>query len=201
MVALLLLSSVALSDQLKIGKVDTSDFPEVSVTFNLLNKDQLIDRKAITLRENEADINDYKLKYLSEEAEPSSVILIIDSSGSMTGLPLESAKEAAAVFISQMSDMDRVSIISFNSNPIVVSNFSSDKESLKQSLSLIKAAGSTSVNDAVSMGLAIISKEKTNQKNIILLSDGADTASKITENVMLTQVTNSNVPIFSVALQ
>jgi len=200
-VALILLSSAAFADQLKIGKVDTSDFPEIGITFNLLNKDQSIDRKAITLRENEADIKDYQLKILSEEAEPSSVVLIIDSSGSMTGLPLELAKEAAAVFISQMNNKDRVSIVSFNSDPLIVSNFSSDKNSLKQSLSLIKAGGSTAVNDAVSKSLEIILKEKTNQKNIILLSDGADTASKITENEMLNQVSNSKVPIYAVALQ
>jgi tight adherence protein B len=48
------------------------------------------------------------------------VVLALDTSGSMTGAPMDAAKAAAETFVSGLPATARVALVSFNSKPTVV---------------------------------------------------------------------------------
>ena len=47
-------------------------------------------------------------------AEPASLLLVLDTSGTMRGTPLEEAKRAAVALLDQMAPEDRVTVMTFN---------------------------------------------------------------------------------------
>lgn len=119
--------------------------------------------------------------------KPSNTVLLLDRSGSMSSLgsnppePLTSVKTAAASFVDELGDKDRVSVVSFATNvkdPI--------ESTLTNSFDLVKKAiGSieiekgttqyTNIYDALRVGFLELESKVTDQsssKVMILLTDG-----------------------------
>lgn len=108
--------------------------------------------------------------------EPFSVILLIDSSGS-TVAQLEVIKASATAFLDEIRAKDRVAVISFNDSVSVLSELTSDRESLKNAIQAIKAGEFTQVYEAVYTAVWERLKKVEGRKAVILFSDGIDTAS------------------------
>ncbi len=103
-------------------------------------------------------------------------VLILDTSSSMSGTPLDVQKQAAIRFCESVLDADGenyVAIVSLNSSPEMVCGFSSDMTTLESSINSLTAGGNTNTGYALTIAgnlLAEISETAT--KNIILCSDG-----------------------------
>lgn len=114
------------------------------------------------------------------------VYLVLDTSGSMNGDPMNAAKKGAAQFIREMQKEDEIGVIAFSDQPRLVKPLGKVRdvgESLAQAVEGLFADGGTSLYDATVTAMDLIEKHKKESKEqklygVVVLSDGKDTASR-----------------------
>jgi Mg-chelatase subunit ChlD len=110
------------------------------------------------------------------------VVFLLDVSGSMKGVRLASAKEALLKLSSELDGFDRLSVITFDNEAFQklkprAMRILRHQNELPQLMERIFAGGSTALYDAIIAGLEQI-RDKQRRTSMIVLTDGADNASK-----------------------
>jgi len=139
--------------------------------------------------------------YYQLKSVPASVVLIWDTSGSMGGRS-EKVKLAVQEFIKHKPDDMRVNLIRFGNRntEVLLKEFSADKKILLDaSDGKFKPKGGTPLYDAIRTGVQLLSKKKGNRA-IILLSDGADTQSKLKHYEIWSFLKDNKVRIYTIGL-
>lgn len=157
-----------------IRKVDSSSFPEVTVTVAVKADDRLTEDD-LQLAVGGSAVEDVELHSLAESGQQVDVVLVIDTSGSMEGDALASAVAAALRFVTTLPDEIRLGILTFSDRARVLQPVSDDHAQALEALGTLEARGETALYDA--LGAAARMFSGTAQRNIVLLSDGGDTAS------------------------
>ena len=190
----------------EIVDINGSRYPEggqtqMVVEFSNFTED--LDPAAVEITANGEPVSDLVVEPVGASSLPVGVVLVIDTSGSMEGAPIEAAIGAAQSFVDQARAEDRIAIVTFSDGVQVVSGFTNNKEALNATLSAIVAAGETSFNDAVVQGIALFEQPNARDllPNMIVLTDGEDTASLGTLEDAVTAVSESDVRTFGVALE
>lgn len=100
--------------------------------------------------------------------------LVIDRSGSMSGLPLEMAKEACAATLTTLDPHDLLEVIAFDSQPkrYVKMQPARYGERIRSSVSRIQAGGGTEIFASLDMAYQDLAAVEARKKHIILLTDG-----------------------------
>ena len=114
-----------------------------------------------------------EIERFSIEWKPLLAAIVLDSSLTMKGEKLQTAKEAAAAFIDALSKNDKVAVISFNEDIQVLENFTGDFSLIKEAIMRVEAGGGTALYDAIYRASDMM-KSSDARKVIILLSDGRD---------------------------
>ncbi len=193
------------SDNIIIKETDTAGFPNISIYLNFKEDSPLgltdLSEDNFTINENGNLITGFEVKKVGEISEPSGIALVLDTSGSMKGEPIENLKIAASVFIDKMRDIDKIATIGFADKAVVFSGFTSDRETLKSSIDNITAGGETALFDGIDEGLKLLeSTEGIRHKYLVVLSDGTDTVSINTIEAILEHAVAGNITVYSVAL-
>jgi tight adherence protein B len=130
------------------------------------------------------------------------VVLVIDTSGSMEGAPIEQAKSAATSFVDQKRPEDSIAIVTFADTAAVLTGFTTNADDLKARIDSITADGETAFNDGVILGIQQFDTLADNVlQNMIVMSDGEDTASTASTEDALAAVEGSDARVFGVALE
>jgi Mg-chelatase subunit ChlD len=112
-----------------------------------------------------------------ERREPASIVIAIDTSGSMSGAPILAAKEAARLLVDRLDAADRVAIVAFATQPIVASEFTINRASTRSTLGILGAGGDTALYDAVTRSVELLEAVSAEAPRVlVLLSDGRDAA-------------------------
>lgn len=132
---------------------------------------QIVDEKGSSY------IYEYKADNFASSENAQYTVLILDTSGSMSGTPIAKQKEAATSFCETLintSSNNYVSIITFSSSSSVKCDFTNDISTLKSIINSTGASGGTNTNAAlVSAGEKLKSVNDGNANKIIVLcSDG-----------------------------
>jgi len=100
--------------------------------------------------------------------------LVIDRSGSMSGLPLEMAKEAAKATADTLSADDLLEVIAFDSQPtrIVKMTAAKHRARIQSDIARIQAGGGTEIFGALDAAYQALSVTRARKKHVILLTDG-----------------------------
>ena len=137
---------------------------------------------------------------LASTSIPLSVALVIDRSGSMSGTPLEDAKNAAKQFVSNMATSDRVALVSYDDVVQVNQNFTNDKVSVNTSIDELVAGNLTATYKALMVALHTTAPE-LQRKAIILLTDGDDNSSSpVTPDSVIEFANRLGIPIHCIGL-
>lgn len=118
------------------------------------------------------------ISYFEPAEKPFTVALLLDTSAS-THFHLDEIKEAAIAFAKQLRPQDRVLIVSFNSEVLLLTEATNNLDTIETVIEENANTGtSTRLYDAVDLTI----KERLNQikgrKAIVLFTDGVDTASE-----------------------
>ncbi len=107
----------------------------------------------------------------SEELE---VVLVMDTSGSMDGAPLDEAKNAAKNFVSTIVGESGASlgIVSYDTKGYKLSDFSRNQYSLERIIDNMHTGGSTNIQDGLSIAAGMLRESTAKRKLIVLMSDG-----------------------------
>jgi VWFA-related protein len=118
-----------------------------------------------------------------EQEIPLSVVLVLDTSGSMKE-NMDFLKEAAINFIYKLEDVDSVLVVQFNDSVKGSAEFTGDFDRVERFIGSLQAWGGTSLYDATQYGLQRI-KDQPGRKAVIVFSDGADTTSQLDERTVV----------------
>jgi tight adherence protein B len=147
-------------------------------------------------------VSDVEVAPLGETSVPVGVVLVIDTSGSMLGAPMDAAKAAANSFIDQKRPEDTIAIVSFADTAVIQTGFTANVDVLHQKINALVADGETAFNDGVILGMSLFDGAAENQlNNMIVLSDGEDTISTATAEEAIAAVEAGDARVFGVALE
>ncbi len=102
------------------------------------------------------------------------MMLVIDKSGSMAGLNLKLAKEAAVRTLEVLEDRDEIGVVAFDDKAynVVDVQKAENRESIQESILGIEQGGGTSILPALREAYQKLSLSTAEIKHIILLTDG-----------------------------
>jgi tight adherence protein B len=193
------------SNDMIVKEVDVAGFPNISVYINFREDSRLgsleLNNNNFIILENESTVKDFEVKKVGEISEPIGVVLVLDTSGSMRGKPINDAIKAAVTFIDEMRDIDKIAIVGFADEVTTYSSFTSNKEQLKSSIDDLSAIGETSLFDGILEGLGLFANtDYLKHKYIVVLSDGTDTVSKSSVYEIISKAKSMSITVFSIAL-
>ncbi len=138
-----------------------------------------------------------KLVGFESHAQPVSVALLLDTTGSMS-LALPALKSAALKLIGELRPVDSVAVYSFNKSVTVLQPFTTDMNQAKRAVLSTEALGETALYDA----LARVSRDlsgRTGKKVIVVFTDGEDNSSTLTTDTAVLRAKATGVPLFTIA--
>jgi Ca-activated chloride channel family protein len=136
------------------------------------------------------------IKSFESGETPFAAVILLDTSGSMEER-VTLARSAAIQFLGGLRIEDFTAIYNFDSKVEMVQDFSNSRD-LRDQVFELKANGMTVLNDAVFKAAEILSKRPEKRRAIIVLSDGADTMSKISADKALRAVLLANATVYTV---
>ncbi len=133
------------------------------------------------------------------EVQPISVVVMLDTSASMTG-NLGLLQNGAEQFLLRLLPKDKGSVGAFNDKIEFVSGFTSDRDSLVASLKEVDFGNPTRLYDAIAASLDEL-RGIDGRRVILIFTDGEDTASRIGLGTVQTRARNEEVMIYAIGLQ
>jgi Mg-chelatase subunit ChlD len=136
-------------------------------------------------------------------------VLVIDTSGSMSGNPIRDARDAAKTFVGLMGENDRAAVYSFhgpNSNqPKQEIGFTSNKASLNSTIDTLTSGDWTPLYDAVYTAIQY-AKTSPNLPVVIVLTDGNDITgydgqgNQLHSTRTLQECLYASIPVYTIGL-
>jgi Ca-activated chloride channel family protein len=144
------------------------------------------------------------LSLFTHENLPISLVLMIDTSASMDE-KLPQAQAAATRFIKTLRANDLAQIKQFNDRDTVLQDFTADQEALSAAVKKTQASGPTALHNALYVALKDLGRQKRagelRRRAVILLSDGEDTASLVTDDQVLDLARKTEIAVYSISLR
>ncbi len=102
------------------------------------------------------------------------MVLVIDKSGSMGGIKIELAKEAARATVELLGPRDKIGVIAFDGSPFWITEMhdASDKAFISNQVGSIQASGGTNLYPALQQAYFALTETTAKLKHVIVLSDG-----------------------------
>jgi len=202
-----ILSTISILPGLTIAqqvKLSTSDDP-VKLRVNMINLNvSVLDPNGRYIRgltkdnfEVFEDKTKQSIDLFSFEDQPISIGFVFDLSGSMSG-KAKRARETLREFANGCHIDDEMFIIGFNNKPSLLTDFTKDDSDIVNSVAMMPAKGTTSLLDAIYMGVEKLKEGRYNRKVLIVISDGEDNSSRYSEKEIMNLVKESDVEIFSI---
>lgn len=127
---------------------------------------------------------------------PFNLVLVLDVSGSIENY-VDFIRKAARNFIDTVSPEDKIAIVIFNEDVKVLSNFTTNKTKLSESLDTFDAGGGTAYYDTLAFTLAdILRPLKGERTAIVTLTDGDDNRSFLPFDALLGSIQESGALIY-----
>ncbi len=181
-----------------IRAIDTSRFPTVRVTVNVAVDTEGTLSDSDFLLEDMSEAQDFTLlteDELEEETTDTSLVLVVDRSGSMDGQPMDDTKAAVSNFARTAPEDMRMGLVTFDdvteSTPI-----STERNTLRQMIDATDARGGTSIALGLAQAGDMLAAE-SGRRVIILLSDGADGSSDMIDEV-LAELNRQNIIVYTI---
>lgn len=136
-----------------------------------------------------------------EKENPSlAMALVMDKSGSMQGLPIELARQAAKASVEVLSARDQIGVIGFDGQPQIISELrpASESDAIQAAIDSLAADGGTNVYLGMVAGKDMLDNATAKIKHMIVMTDGQTGAADF--HGMVQAMTESGITVSSVAL-
>jgi Ca-activated chloride channel family protein len=145
-----------------------------------------------------------ELTLFNHDDIPISLVLMIDTSASMDE-KLKEAQDAAVHFVRTLRPQDKARIMQFNDRPTILQDFTSEIPALETAVRRTESSGPTYLHNALYVALKDLAKEKKagelRRRAIVMLSDGEDTGSLVTDEQVLELARVTEINIYSISLR
>jgi VWFA-related protein len=141
------------------------------------------------------------ISFFSSDRVPVSLGIVVDTSGSMAGEKMESARAALDRFVYDLLDPeDEIFIYRFNERPDLLETWTSDRKRLSRALARLNPRGGTAMYDAVAEAVPLAQTGQNRKKALVIISDGNDTNSQTSVRSLKQLVRESEVLIYAVGI-
>lgn len=182
---LLFIPAFSQAQFLHVSEIDKEHYPVISARLVAIDANgntitgYTADELSITALGEEQDI--LEIECVEEEVrEPVSIVMAMDVSGSMSGLNMDMAKQAAEIFIKMTPfETTECALLSFDDDVYMLSDFTRNHRLLRSRIQGLSAGGGTNYNVAFldrSLGAMRTAKDGLYKRSVIFLSDGLSTA-------------------------
>ena len=137
----------------------------------------------------------------TKERVPISLSLALDISDSMRGQRMSDARGALAHFLDRLlAPDDEASLVGFNHEARLFQGWTIDRTGMRARLDDMKPTGGTAMYDAIDVSLPLFESRRHQRAAIVLVSDGADTASDTTPTLLKQRLNRSDVFLYAVGI-
>ena len=141
------------------------------------------------------------ITHFTNERVPVSLAVMLDTSDSMYGQRLAEARLAITQFVTGLIDRgDEFAIVAFNHRQQVLATWTDDGPSADRVLQPLKPFGSTALYDALLATLPLAATRHRQRAALLVVSDGADTASDSSLRDVRAQLLRSDAFVYAVAI-
>jgi VWFA-related protein len=145
-----------------------------------------------------------ELSLFTHENLPISLSVLVDTSASMHE-KLPQARSAAIRFTKTLRPQDDAQVVQFNDRSTTLQDFTNDLALLEGAIKKTDAAGPTALYNAMYVALKDLQKRKAagelRRRALIVLSDGEDTASLVTDEQVMELARKSEIAIYPISLR
>lgn len=147
------------------------------------------------------DGNLQPIAHFTNERVPVSLAVLLDVSDSMFGQRMTDAREAIARFVADLLERgDEYAIVAFNHRQQVLTTWTSDASLASPAMAMLRPFGSTAIYDAIVSALPLADVRTRQRSALLVISDGADTASDITLRDARSALLRSDAFVYAVGL-
>jgi Ca-activated chloride channel family protein len=137
----------------------------------------------------------------TNERVPIGLGLLLDTSDSMFGRRLQDARAAVERFLLELlAPTDQFFLMAFNHQPQPLTTWTSDAGPVRAALAQLHPSGATAIYDAVAAALPLVAARTRERAALVIISDGADTASDTTLYDLRTALLRTDAFIFAIAI-
>lgn len=113
------------------------------------------------------------------------IVLVLDTSDSMSGEPIQAMREAASSFVQTVSsDNIRVGLVSYETTSTVLSPLTTNLSSLSYAIEQLKATGSTNMDAGLQDAVRLLSTDDDRTRIIVLMSDGKPNQGRVDDELI-----------------
>ena len=124
-------------------------------------------------------------------------VLVLDTSASVAGRPLEALKAAAADFLKGLAPRDRATLVTFSHTRRLRGPIAGEPAGAIAALDTLSASGATALRDAVFTALELVDP-KRGRAIVVVLSDGLDRVSWLSPDAVEAVARESEATIYVV---
>jgi VWFA-related protein len=137
----------------------------------------------------------------TKERVPVSLSLTLDISDSMRGQRFSDARGALSHFLDKLLAVeDEAALVGFNHEARLYAAWTLEKAGLRARLDGIKPSGGTAMYDAVDLSLPLFDSRQHPRAAIVLVSDGADTASDTTPTQLKQKLNRTDIFLYAIGI-
>jgi Ca-activated chloride channel homolog len=141
------------------------------------------------------------IAHFGSDRVPIGLGLLLDVSDSMRGRRIADARASVAHFLFELlSDEDEFFVMSFNHAPRVIAPWTNRAEEVLPRLESLRPSGGTSIYDALMAALPLFDERSRQRAAIVLISDGADTASDARVRDVRSALLRSDAFVYAIAI-
>jgi len=142
------------------------------------------------------DGNPCELAFFESERYPVTVVMLLDTSGSMADSMLY-LQIAASSFLANLRENDKVALFSFGRTIKELAPFTKDKSLLKTQINSLYPEGGTPLWDAIAYSMKVL-RGVSGRKALLVFTDGADSSSRLSYECIARHCGRSSMPVFAV---
>jgi Ca-activated chloride channel family protein len=141
------------------------------------------------------------ISLFSREYIPMSIVLLLDTSGSMDGEKLDNARKSLLQFLKSLNRGDEVMLMEFRAKPRVVQPFSENFSNIERDLRHLEGNGSTALYDAILAALNQVKSAHNRRRAVLLVSDGINTYGKARLEDTVVGLRQQGIELYAIGLE
>src|SRR4030095_7571961 len=141
------------------------------------------------------------ISQFSHERVPVGLGVLIDISDSMFGKRIQDARAAVERFLFDLLDPeDQFFLLAFNHKPRGLTAWTRERDEVRRALDGLRPSGGTAIYDAIFEALPILDRRTRERAALLIISDGADTASTATLRDVRSALLRNDVFVYAIAI-
>ena len=137
----------------------------------------------------------------TRERVPIGLGVLLDISDSMFGKRMDDARAAVDKFLFELLDpADQFFLMAFNHRPRALTGWTREQGDVRHALAGLRPSGGTAIYDAILEALPIVETRTRQRAAILVISDGADTASTATLREVRPALHRSDAFVYAIAI-